>query len=193
MPRAMTTAVAEALCASVVRPALLVMMEFAASTGYAWTGLGPFTWDGMTFQGVGDLGNISAMSEDSTVEAKGVTIELSGIPSDMMTEVLTETRVLGTVKIWLALFDDAGALIPDPILSYQGKMDAPSLEDGGEACTAQITVENILVDLNRACYRRYTNEDQQMDHPGDTGFQYVAGLQEQITFWGRSPSSVNNV
>lgn len=206
MPRSgITAAVAAALCAPVLRVGFLVSMQFASSTAYCWTGLRPLTWNGVTFQGVGTLGSISTISEDSEVEAKGITLTLSGIPSDMMTDVLTEVRILGDVKVWLACFDESLSLIPDPILSYQGKMDAPSIDDNQETCTATITVENVLVDLNRPCYRRYTNDDQQMDlaatltrlglpaNTVDTGFRHVAGLQEQITFWGTSPSSINNV
>ncbi len=204
MPRTMTNAMAAALCAPVVRPALLASLVFASSTVYLWNGLGPITWNGMTFLGVGDLAAVSEISEDSDVEARGVTVSLSGIPSDMMSEVLTETRILGNVHIWLALFDGSGVLIPDPILSYQGKMDAPTLQDDGQLCTAQITVENVLVDLNRACYRRYTNDDQQLDLADtltrlglsgttkDTGFQWVPGIQEMQVYWGQSPNSTNN-
>src|SRR5579859_6702794 len=187
MPRVMSTAMATALCAPVLRPAMLVSLQFAASTVYVWSGVGPFTWSGMTFVGVGDLGNIVTMSEGSTVEAQNVTIELSGIPSDMMTEVLTETRILGTVNIWLALFDANGVVIPDPILSYQGKMDKPEIDDSGDKCTCSISVENVLVDLNRAVYRRYTAQDHQSDlavtltrlglplTTVDTGFRFVPG------------------
>jgi hypothetical protein len=105
----------------------------------------------------------------------------------------------------MALFDESLEMIDSPILSYQGKMDAPEMEDDAKTCTCTINIENVLVDLDRAVYRRYTDEDQQMDLADtlarlglpsttiDTGFSYVAGLQEQITFWGRSPSSENNV
>jgi len=40
VPRVITTAMATALCASVVRPALLVSLVFASGTVYVWTGLG---------------------------------------------------------------------------------------------------------------------------------------------------------
>jgi hypothetical protein len=91
------------------------------------------------------------------------------------------------------------------VLSYQGKMDQPSIDDSGKTCTVSISCENVLVDLNRDCYRRYTNDDQQLDLAAtltrlglpsntiDTGLRWVAGLQEQITFWGQMPSSINNV
>ena len=205
MPRTMTTAVATALCAPVVRMALLASLQFSTETVYIWTGLYPLTWGGMTFTGVGDMGDVAGISEDSTVEAKGVTVSLSGIPSARISDVLFATRVLYDANIWVAVFDESGAIIPDPIFTYKGKMDAPATQDNANTCTCTISLENILVDLNRACYRRYTDQDQQMDLAAtltllglpsatvDTGFSHVAGLQEQITFWGRSPSSVNNV
>jgi hypothetical protein len=202
----MTPAFTAALCAPYVCPALFCTMTFATSIVNVWTGLGPYTWNGMTFQGIGELGSVSAISEDSTIEAKGITLTLSGIPSDMLGEVLTETRILGNVQLWLALFDPVtAALIPNPLMIYQGKMDQPSMSDDAETCTCSITVENVLVDLNRPCYRRYTNDDHQIDLAAtltrlglpsttvDTGMRFVAGQQERVTFWGVKPSSVNNV
>jgi hypothetical protein len=196
---------ATALVAPIVRMALMASLQFGDNTVYVWSGIGPTTWNGMTFQGVGSFGDVSPISEDSDVAAKSVTISLSAIPSSLMSEVLFETRVLRSANIWLALYDASGGLISTPLLSYQGKMDAPELEDDGQHCVCTISLENVLVDLNRPVYRRYTDADQQLDLPDqiarlglptntiDTGMMHVAGLQEQITFWGRMPSSVNNV
>lgn len=205
MPRLLTTAMQAALCAPVLRPALLASLQFADQSVFVWSGIGPITWSGNTYQGVGSLGSISTISEDSTIEAKNVTFELSGIPSNLVSEVLWETRLLYNAQAYFALWDDSGNLIPSPVLSYQGKMDQPSISDDGKTCTISISCENVLVDLNRPCYRRYTNDDQQIDLQAtltrlnlpsttvDTGFRWVAGLQEQITFWGTMPSSINNV
>jgi len=196
---------AAAFCGPVLRVAILASLQFGDSTVYVWSGIGPTTWNGMTFKGVGTLGSVSTISEDSTVEAKQVVFELSGIPLDLVAEVLYETRILLTAQAWLALFDASGTLIASPVLSYKGKMDEPTLSDDGQTCSIQISCEGALADLNRPCYRRYTNDDQQIDLAAtltrlglpsttiDTGFQYVPGIQERITFWGRLPSSTNNV
>ena len=204
MPRLLTSDMVAALSASVVRLALFVQITFGDHTYYLWTGLGPMTWSGMTFQGVGSLGTVSEISEDSNVEAKNVTISLSGIPSDLVMEVAFETRLLGTCNIWLACYNPDGSLINTPVLSYQGKMDAPEMMDDGKTCTCSISLENVLVDLNRPVYRRYTSDDQQIDLAStltrlglpsstvDTGFSHVPAIQEQISFWGTSPSSTNN-
>lgn len=205
MPRLMTTAMQAALCPPVLRCALLASLQFADGTQYLWSGLGPLVWNGNTYQGVGSLGSITTISEDSTVEAKGVAFELSGIPASLVSEVLWETRLLYKAQAYFALWDASGNMIPDPVLSYQGKMDQPTISDDGKTCSISIACENVLVDLNRSCFRRYTNDDQQMDLAAtltrlglpsdtvDTGFRWVAGLQEQITFWGTMPSSINNV
>jgi hypothetical protein len=184
---------AAALAAAVLQPALLVSMQFASETGYAWSGYGDLVWSGMTFKGLGEFGQISAIEETNEVENKGITLALSGIAPRLMPQVLKETRILGAVTVWLACFDSTGAIIADPVIAFQGFMDSPAMVDGGKDCTASLAAEDDLADLNRPCYRRYTNEDQQIDHPGDTGMQYVAGLQEQITFWGVTPGSINNV
>lgn len=205
MPRVMTTAMANALGLPVIRLALFASLQFGDNIINVWSGLGPMTWNGLTFQGVGVLGTISGMSEDSNVEAKGVTISLSGIPSTYVSEVLNEVRVLGTCNVWLALYDATYTLIDTPILSYQGKMDAPHISDDAKTCTCTIAVENILVDLNRPVYRRYTDADQQMDlavtltrlglpsTTVDTGYTHIAALQEMIIYWGQNPVSVNNL
>jgi len=205
MPRLMTPAMIAALTSSDVRLALFVQLTFGDNTYYLWSGIGNMTWNGMTFTGVGTLGAVSEISEDSDVEAKNVVVSLSGIPSALVLEVAYEVRLLGTCNIWMACYNADGSLIADPILSYQGKMDAPEMTDDGQHCTVSISLENVLVDLNRPCYRRFTADDQQMDLADtltrlhlpsttvDTGFSHVPGLIERVTFWGRMPSSVNNV
>ena len=61
----------------------------------------------MNRQGIGSLGAISTISEDSTIEAKNVTFELWGIPSNLVSEVLWETRLLYTAQAYFALWDTA--------------------------------------------------------------------------------------
>ena len=123
----------------------------------------------------------------------------------MVSEVLWETRILYTAQVWLALWDDSGNLIQTPIMSYQGKMDQPEITDDAETCTISISTENVLVDLNRPCFRRYTVDDQQMDlaatlarlglpaNTADTFGRFVPGVAELVVFWGRLPSGSNPI
>jgi hypothetical protein len=136
---------------------------------------------------------ITGISEDTVVEAKGVTLSLSGVPSDLLGDCLTEFVRGYPAQVYLGLFaDDGVTLIPNPVLAYTGRLDQPNLNDAGDACTISISCENALVDLNRSVYRRYTDSDQQLDHPGDLGCSFVPSIQEVTTFFGSLPLSQNN-
>jgi hypothetical protein len=70
---------------------------------------------------------------------------------------------------------------------FTARMDQMTIEEGPETCTVQLTIENILVDLERARVLRYTNNDQQSRFPGDRGLEFVESLQNKELFWGRVP------
>ncbi len=192
MPRQASAAMLAALAAPVVRCALFVQAQFAASTLNLWSGLGNTVWNGQSWSGVYGMHEISVISEDSTVEARGITLALSGIPSDLISDVLAELRVGLPVSVWLACYDASGNLIASPILAYAGRIDQPTIDDSGETCSVAINVENVLVDLNRSVWRRYSPDDLQIVAHGDAGFQFVPGIQEITTYWGRLPANYNN-
>jgi hypothetical protein len=194
-----TTAFVTALQAPLLRPAYLVSMTFAPSgsppstTVNLWTGLGTLTWNGMTFNGVGNMGSVATVEEGSTVQARGTTLTLSGIDPTLLGDALTEVRQGLPVTIWFALFDSTPAIIANPVVAFQGRMDQPTITCDGATATIQINCESRLMDLNVPAQRRYTNEDQWRDFPGDRGFEYVNSVQEVTIYWGRTPNSTNNL
>jgi hypothetical protein len=206
MPRAgVTSQMIAALSADVVRAAFLVNVQFANETLYTWSGLGPITWNGNTYTGVGDFGSVSNIPETSNVDAQNVTLTLGGIPATYLGEVIQNSQIFNTAQVWLACFDTSMNLVPSPTLMYQGLTDVPTLTDDGRNFSVTITLENVLVDLNRAVERYYTDVDQRaylapilttLGLPSttiDTGGQYVVGIQNQVLYWGVSPTSSNNV
>ena len=193
MPRAMTAGYLAAIQSAALRPALFVEAHFTSGPIYVWSGVGQIVWGGHTWTGLGSLGNVSTIDESATVEAKGITLTLSGIDSAFLTHILDEFQVGLPVVVSLGLFDAVGALIADPVASFIGEMDQPTLDVTGTSATIAINCESRLLELNVAVDRRYTNEDQQRDYPGDRGFEFVNSIQEAQIYWGRTPSSVNNL
>ena len=196
MPRPNVTAEFEAAIDSgMIRPALLVEANFTSGPVYLWTGRGTLavTSLGRTFSGIGSLGSVSTIEEGSSVEARGVVLTLSGIDPTLLGDVLNEFQVGLPAIVWLALFDENNVLIPDPVISFSGRMDQPTLEVGGETAVISINCENRLLDMNVSVERRYTNEDQQRDHPEDRGFEFINAIQSVTIYWGRTPNSSNNL
>jgi hypothetical protein len=194
MPRPdVTSEFAAAIDSGIIRPALLVEASFTSGPLYLWTGRGNLSAVGHTFTGIGTLGSVSMIEEGSSVEARGVVLTMSGIDPTLLGDVLNEFQVGLPATVWLALFDEENAIIPDPVVSFAGRMDQPTLEVGGETATIAINCESRLLDMNVSVERRYTDEDQQRDHPGDRGFEFVNSIQEVTIYWGRTPSSTNNL
>lgn len=176
--RALTAAMQAAISAKQIHPAIFVQLTFTNETIYLWSGVGAKSWNGQTWQGVGTLGKIEPISESADIVATGLKLTLSSIPQEYLTDVLSYVNQTCPVVIWLALLDANGMVISSPYESWGGYMDAPVLYEGVDAATVIINVESELLDLQRQQERRYTHEDQQIDFPGDLGFEYVASIQE---------------
>ena len=189
MPRTLSSSFLAATQATLLRPALFIEAHFISGPPYVWSGFGSITWNSQTWTGIGTLGSVSTIEEGSTVEAKGITLTMSGIDATLLADVLGEFQVGLPAIVSLGLFDSTGALIADPVTSWSGRMDQPTIDVDGTTATIAINCESRLLDMNVAVDRRYTNEDQQLDHPGDRGLEFVNSIQEVVIYWGRSPSS----
>jgi len=184
MARDLTASVITQLQAASVEVGILFEGEFASGWVRLWSGIGNLSWDGKTWSGVGTLLGISAIDETSEIRASGLTVTLSGVPSDLLAAALGDARSGKTGRVYLAFFS-GGSVVADPVLQFQGRLDVPAIEDGEDTSTIAISYESELIDLERARERRYTPEDQAIDYPGDLGFAYVASLQDAQITWGR--------
>lgn len=188
----MSSAMLAALQAPQLQPAIFVEAAFVSTTVRMWTGIGSVTWNGHTWTGLGSLLDIAMMEDGATVEARGIAITLSGLDSSLLADCQGDFKLGLPVTVYLGLFSSA-SLIADPLTSWAGRMDQPTIAASGTDATITINCENRLLDMNVAVDRRYTNEDQQMDYPGDLAFSFVNAIQEMTIFWGHQAHSTNNI
>jgi hypothetical protein len=192
MPRPLTPGQLTAITSPILQPALFVQVEFTSGPVYIWSGLGSFVWNDITWKGLGTLGSIATIEEGTTIEAKGVTLTLSGLDPTQLVGITNEFQVGLPALVYLGFFNN-GLLIDTPIIAWAGRMDQPTLDVDGQTASIAIACENRLVEMNVAVNRRYTNEDQQLDYPGDTGMAFVNSIQDVTIFWGHTASCVNNL
>lgn len=183
--RDIASALMAAFGSPVVRPVVLVWLDFDDQPAFLWSGVGPLSWDGETWQGTGAIGRIGRIEETARIRAAGATLELSGVPSELISIALAEPYQGREARIWLGAFDEAGDLIASPYPLFRGRMDVMAGVDTGDTATLTLTVENRLVDLERPRVRRRTDADHQQMWPGDRFFEYVTDIQTKPLFWGR--------
>ncbi len=192
MARSITTAFNNAVTSQVVRPLLACELEFSTGTLRFWNGYGDLVMtaggSSNTFTGLGDLMNVSAISESDQVEAVGAQLSLTGIKSSLISAALSANYTNRNASIFLGLFDTNKAVIADVYTLFKGKMDIMKIDEGPETATISLNLENRLIVLDRAKERRYTHEDQQLSFAGDLGFEFVPDLQDKEIIWGKKTS-----
>jgi hypothetical protein len=168
------------------KPFLLVKLDTGGGYVRVWNGIGDLTYDSEVYLGAGTLGKISTFEEDTDLSANGINIEMSGIPSSMISTALGQMEQGRSVQIWIGLFDSSDAIIADPYELFAGFVDAVEVHEGPETSSISINAENRLIRLEKANTRRYTPEDQGIDDPTDLGFEFVASLQDKEIIFGKS-------
>jgi len=186
MARNLTAAQIAEITAQNMRPVMFLQALFTSGYIYLWSGIGPISWNGQTWTGIGSLGTVSAIPETSDVAAVGVKLALSGIPASLITSALGEVRQGNPVIIYQGFLTPSGGVVSNPNNAWQGRMDACEIAEGGDTAVISITAESRMLDLNRSRERRYEKQDQSIDYPTDLGFDYVPSLQELSIVWGKA-------
>ena len=150
-----------------------------------WSGVGDLAYGGNTYTGVGDLLSISSIAETSDISASGINVAITGIKSSFLVIAKNHEYQGRPLSVSLGAFDDNGALIADPVIVFSGFMDTMTIAESGSTSTIKISVENKLISFERSKVRRYTAEDQKIDHPTDKGFEFVTAIVEKEIIWGR--------
>ena len=182
MSRDLTTIVQNALDDNTVYPFFAVDLLFDDNEElYLWTGIGEQEINGNVYIGTGNLLNISSVEESSEISAKGATLTLSGVPSELLSLALSTPYQGRKCNLYFGVMGDKTSYAE----LFSGYMDQMNIEESGETCTIQLTVENKLVDLERARVARYTSAYQKSVYPSDRGLDFVESLQTKELTWRR--------
>lgn len=193
MPRVMTSGMLTAITSPIIRPALFAELHFANEVLYVWSGTGSVVWSGQTWLGLGTFGSISVIEEGTSLEARGITLTLSGINPQALAEALQNVQIALPVILYLGMFDASFALIANPLVAWKGRMDQPIIKLGADTVMISLQCESRLLDMDISVDRRYTLEDSVIDNPLDLGFQFVTAIQEFTILFGTTAQAQSNI
>lgn len=192
MSRTLTSGMTAVTTADVVRPAYFVRMIFDSGESpnvlNIWNGIGDLAYGGNTYTGTGDLLSISQITETADIQASGINVSLAGVKSSLIVIAKDHEYQGRPLTVSLGAFDASGSLIADPVIVFSGFMDTMTISESGQYSTISIAVENKLISFERSKVRRYTAEDQKIDHPTDKGFEFVTAIVQKEIIWGRPTS-----
>lgn len=167
-----------------IRYVLMTRLDFASGIIAANTGVSTISFGGDDYLGVGNFGDISAVSENIASRPYSISLTLSGVPTELISTALGEQYQGRDAKIFLAMLDDGHQLIADPVLLFRGRMDTMDMIIGSTA-TISLTVQSRMADWDKSRVRRYNHEDQIVRQPADKGFEFVPQMVERTLVWGK--------
>ena len=168
--------------ADVVRPVLLVDLDYPAGPVRACSMPHDVTIGADTYFGLGALGAVSEIVEGVEQRSYGVQLSLSGVPGNFA-DYLSSQDVQGRrATIRLAFVDAGYAVIGEPTVVFVGRMDTQDIA-AGQTTAVQVAIESLLIDWERPRIRRYTDVDQQTRYAGDRGLEYVAAVAGMEIRW----------
>ncbi|WP_395007281.1 hypothetical protein [Undibacterium sp.] len=167
-----------------VRPFVAVELDYPSGIVRACSLDRNITIEGKLYYGVSLLGEVGELVEGSENRSYGFTVSLSGIPKSFL-DYLRVQDVQGREAVVRLGFVDAGyQLLGSTVIIAVGRMDAQDLAIGKKIENI-VSIESIQVDWERARVRRYTDVDQQSEHPGDDFFKYMSAMENLTLRWGR--------
>ena len=167
------------------RPVHLVSVHFDNEIVYMTDAYKAITFASNNYQAYGEFLNFSDIEEAAEVMVSSITLSLSGVQTTWVSRLLNYQYIDRTVKIYTAFLNDTQALIVDPVLIFEGRMDAPIISENPDDGTASVSVSatNAWVDFGRITGRHTNHEETQIHYAGDRGFEYSSELIADIA-WG---------
>lgn len=192
--RGASAAVLAQIDAPANKPVHLYEAYFDSGTVYATDAAFPIVFNGNTYLANGQFLGYDGLTESAEMQSSAVRVSLSGVDGTYVAAALTEDYIDRRLVIRKAFLNTTtGALLVDPVAIFDGKMDAPVVNEDPTAgtCTVTVTAANQWVDFERRAGRHTNDSEQQIHAPGDRFFNAVSEVARTIT-WGGAPVNTNS-
>lgn len=207
MSRDISSVVLASLDDDVVYPFYAIELLFDGdNTLRMWTGQGILVYDTVEYYGTGEILTIDTVEETTEISAKGATITLSAVPTEVLSLALSEPYQgrrcniyfgmmskppLGDISdVYILLSDGSKIYLEAPgnglTSIFSGYMDQMDIEESPESSIIKLSVENKLVDLERTRVARFTSSYQKSIYPNDKGLEFIEDLQDKQLVWGKA-------
>lgn len=211
MSRVIHPATLAAMANPVITWLILVRYEFDSGTLAFCNLLDDYVFEGVTYTGMGDLGNISEVVENTSLDPAYFDVTLSGIKTELLAAALNENYTNRDCYVHLGLLSQPGdtetellewsdttlpwndltlgwgssggyRLIGEPFVFFYGKVSEMQCSYGENSQIVVTAVDEASV-WEKPKLERYTDQDQRARYPGDTGFRFVAQLAGKNIIW----------
>lgn len=157
--------------------------DITVDTNIASMGIGQGV---QTFTALGPFLQFGNVDESADFQINSVTITLGGVRDTDLALFLDNQYLDQPIKIFRVWYDGSGAMIDDPVMIFDGRIDKPVISDDPESgITIGCAASSQWVDYERRAGRHTNPSEQVYFFPGDTGFKF-ANIAIKELKWGGS-------
>lgn len=147
---------------------LLAEFDFPWGVERFHSGIGTLQYGGHEWQGTGGLASVSGVSSETSAFIQTINFSLM---VDESTLIAMEEDIRGReAVVWMAWLDEFNQVIPDPIEIVAAQLDVATHKIEGGAQVITLTGQTGFWTLSVPTRFMWSNDQQQFDFPGDTGW-----------------------
>lgn len=167
----------------------MILLDLGSGLYGFWTGLGDFTYSGVTYKGAGSLISVDGVKQTADLSSTQVVARLTAIENtdltpDVLATIENEVYHQRPCTIYTAYFDPVNYALLSVEMEYRGYIDQvvhTETVDGTAVLEARL--ESRFRDHQRSGYRVRSHTDQQLLFGGDDGLRHVATVgRERVRF-----------
>jgi hypothetical protein len=132
-----------------VRPFMLIELDYPDGMVRATSLQQTIVVDGLTYYGMGVLGQLSEVTEGAESRSYGVTASLSGIPRDFAAYLQSQDVQGRSATIKIGFMSHAFKIIGEMVTVFVGRMDTQDVSVGDNTAVS-VAIESLLIDWERA-------------------------------------------
>lgn len=189
MNRGMNAEVQAEVAQAENEPVHLLVAELDSGTFRFTDGPHALVWDGETYTAGGDMLAFEAIRETASLQVTQCAVTISGVPQTSIAAFLQDDYLDRRLRIYKTFLRGDGTAM-EPTLIFDGRMDAPVIEENAAAndgsCTIAIAATSHFGDFERKPGRRTNTNVQELFFPGDKFFDFNSQIPGQKqSAWGR--------
>ncbi|WP_375458891.1 DUF2163 domain-containing protein [uncultured Enterovirga sp.] len=169
----------------------MILFDLGSGQYGFWSGLGPFTFEEITYVGAGSLIALDGVRQTSDLSAVQVKATLTSIPDtaltpDILATIEAEQYHQRPCTIMTAYFDPDTAALLSVEVEFRGMIDRiVHTEAVDRAAVLECHLESRFRDHTKTGYRMRSDGDQRRINPLDDGLAHVATVHSEQILFGR--------
>ena len=189
MSRSLTAALISAISQQDINTTFVLIDINFSTPVYYTTFSRAVVYDSNTYVPSAGIMELEASSESVDFLVGTLSLVLSGANQANISAALSEDFIDKQLLIRRAVLDGAGAIIADPVILFDGRLNSYSIDytplNGISRVTWEVTTH--WADFDRKRGRLTNNESQQSIYPGDKGLEFASAINDAIT-WSQQQS-----